>query len=72
MCWGSRRDGSHVYFVARGVLAGVNGEGGSPVEGAENLYVYERDGSYPAGRTTFIATLPGVEAEEWTKHPYGL
>src|SRR5580692_522661 len=33
-------DGSHVYFVARGVLTqGPNTEGLSPVEGADNLYV---------------------------------
>jgi hypothetical protein len=28
-----------------------------PVVGAENLYVYQRDASYPAGRVSFIATL---------------
>jgi hypothetical protein len=67
-------DGSHVYFVAKGVLAGANSEGGQPREGADNLYVYERDGSYPTGRTVFIATLPDsgtgheVEAEQWTNH----
>jgi hypothetical protein len=54
-------DGSHVYFVARGVLAGASVEGREPVEGAENLYVYD-------GQTRFIATLPGgePEAEQWT------
>jgi hypothetical protein len=61
-------DGSHVYFVARGVLAGVNSEGRAPVEGADNLYLYERDGAYPAGRRVFIATLPAIgnEEEQWT------
>jgi hypothetical protein len=50
-------DGSHVYFVAKGVLAGVNAEGKSPVSGANNLYVFERDAAYPVGHTAFIATL---------------
>jgi DNA-binding beta-propeller fold protein YncE len=47
-------DGSHVYFVARGVLsAGKNAAGKEPVEGADNLYVYS------GGRTRFVVTLPG-------------
>jgi hypothetical protein len=48
-------DGSHVYFVARGVLAPVNAAGESPVEGAENLYVYDAQ----TGRTVFIASGGG-------------
>jgi hypothetical protein len=49
-------DGSHVYFVARGVLtAGANSEGETAVEGAENLYVY--NGAYTPGTTSFIAEL---------------
>ena len=63
-------DGSHVYFVAKGVLAGANTEGQKPVDGADNLYVWD-------GHTTFIATLPGDEAagedevtesHEWAGH----
>ncbi|MGH2878776.1 MAG: hypothetical protein ACRDK4_04110 [Solirubrobacteraceae bacterium] len=51
-------DGSHVYFVARGVLSeNTNDQGGTAVPGAENLYVYERDTAHPQGRTTFIAAL---------------
>lgn len=50
-------DGSHVYFVARGVLAGANAEGHSPVRGADNLYVYENDAHHPEGRVAFIAQL---------------
>jgi hypothetical protein len=74
---GVSADGSHVYFVAKGVLAGDNHQGREPAPGAENLYLYERDGAYPAGRTTFIATLPGdehtsfnetAESEQWGKH----
>lgn len=57
-------DGSRVYFVARGLLSeGLNAEGQAPVKGADNLYVYERNGRYPAGRTAFVADLcsgPGV------------
>lgn len=65
-------DGSHVYFVAKGVLAGKNATGSEPSEGADNLYVYERDAANPAGHSAFIATLPGTEvdhepeAEQWT------
>lgn len=51
-------DGSHVYFLAKGVLSeGVNAEGREPLEGAENLYVYERDSEHPDGQLRFIATL---------------
>ncbi len=64
-------DGSHVYFVAKGVLStGANAAGQEAVEGANNLYVYT------GGQTTFIATLPGTakspprnepaESTEWT------
>jgi hypothetical protein len=45
------QDGSHVYFVATGDLAGPNAEGNSPTPGLDNLYVWAE------GRTTFIATL---------------
>jgi hypothetical protein len=54
-------DGSHVYFVAKGVLAGQNHAGAEPTPGADNLYVYQRDSSFPSGHTAFIATLPGDE-----------
>ena len=45
-------DGSHVYFIAKGVLSGANAEHNSPTAGQDNLYVWEE------GRTAFIATLP--------------
>ena len=52
------QDGSHIYFVAGGVLTtAANREGQSAQSGADNLYVYERDAQYPAGRTAFIAGL---------------
>jgi hypothetical protein len=51
-------DGSHSYFVARGVLASnSNGTGQSPLAGAENFYVYQRDEQYPEGHLAFIAQL---------------
>jgi hypothetical protein len=63
------KDGSHVYFVARGVLTGANREGHVPVNGEPNLYVYERDGSIPGGRLSFVATLSatpnGVDEVNW-------
>ncbi len=45
------QDGSHVYFVAKGLLSGKNAEGNSPTPGLDNLYVWDE------GRTAFIATL---------------
>jgi len=73
-------DGSHVYFVAKGVLSGGERPGCMaewqaagrtseadcrPQTGAENLYVYERDAAYPAGRVAFIGDLPRSDFREW-------
>jgi hypothetical protein len=44
-------DGSHVYFVAQGVIAGANAQGRTPEAGKNNLYVYDTQ----SGRTAFIA-----------------
>jgi hypothetical protein len=54
-------DGSHVYFVARGVLTGTeeNGNGEKAEEEAENLYVYA------AGHATFVARLSPADEAEW-------
>jgi hypothetical protein len=63
-------DGSHVYFVAKGVLAGVNAEGRAPESGADNLYVYEPDPTHAdASHVVFVATLltPAAEAEAHKK-----
>ena len=47
-------DGSHVYFVANGILSeGPNAENHTPVTGADNLYVYDAQ----TGATVFIADL---------------
>jgi hypothetical protein len=60
-------DGSHVYFVAKGVLTGANREGHAPISGGDNLYVFQRDEAFPDGRLAFIATLGETEAELHTK-----
>ena len=62
-------DGSHVYFVAHGVLSTqANAEGAVPVKGAENMYVYENDERYPSGHLAFVADLcSGPQTSgEWT------
>jgi hypothetical protein len=52
-------DGSHVYFIAKGVLSGENAEHNSPTPGQDNLYVWRQPSpGYPQGGTAFIATLP--------------
>jgi hypothetical protein len=59
-------DGSHVYFVARGVLTtNPNQYGKTAKVGERNLYVYERDSSYPAGRTAFIGDLAAADSTVW-------
>ena len=51
-------DGSHVYYVANGVLTDEpNAQGESAVEGRPNLYLYQRDQAYPDGRTVFVVGL---------------
>lgn len=60
-------DGSHVYFVAKGVLSeGPNAEGGEPTLGADNLYVYGPDPAHPGEfQTVFITTLSSSDAADW-------
>jgi hypothetical protein len=59
-------DGSHVYFVARSVLTeGQNRAGEAPVAGGDNLYVFERDATYPAGHVAFIVTLSEEDSADW-------
>jgi DNA-binding beta-propeller fold protein YncE len=67
-------DGSHVYFVAKGVLSAAPNERGQIAQnGAENLYLFERDAAFPDGRTVFISDLrPGEgsgDEEEWFHLP---
>jgi uncharacterized repeat protein (TIGR01451 family) len=64
-------DGSHVYFVAKGVLSAAAGSAGAVARaGEDNLYVYERDAQFPAGRTSFIATLSAADATDWARADY--
>jgi hypothetical protein len=54
-------DGSHVYFVADGVLASNAGaQGHGAVEGEPNLYVYDTR----SATTTFIATLELADVKD--------
>ena len=56
-------DGSHVYFVAKSVLTTQpNAEGQEAQLGADNMYVYERDSTYPAGHTAFVTMLCSGES----------
>jgi phosphodiesterase/alkaline phosphatase D-like protein len=55
---GASEDGSYVYFVATGVLAG------SAQAGANNLYVLHYDGT--KWTTSFIARLSSEDAPDWS------
>ena len=58
-------DGSHVYFVAGGVLTTVPNELGAVAQaGQPNLYLYERDAAFPGGHTAFIATVASTDRQE--------
>jgi len=63
-------DGSHVYFVAGGVLTGSqqNSSGATAADGADNLYVFERDAAFPTGHTSFIATLSPADSSQWVSN----
>jgi sugar lactone lactonase YvrE len=57
------RDGSHVYFVAQGVLsASSNNQGQSAQDGKNNLYAYDAS----TGTTSFITVLPDSDSHLWT------
>jgi hypothetical protein len=55
---GASADGTYVYFVADGVLAGENAEGKLPITERNNLYLSHN------GNLTFIATLGEGKVEE--------
>jgi hypothetical protein len=58
-------DGSHVYFVARGILtSSPNNQGQRAVLGAYNLYVFDTE----TNTTAFIATLASNDIELWKGH----
>jgi hypothetical protein len=55
-------DGSHVYFVASGVLTTLpNGLGQTASQGSHNLYTYDTD----TGETKFVATLLESDSPLW-------
>jgi hypothetical protein len=55
------QDGSYVYFVAKGVLAGTTGA----VSGGDNLYLLHNNGG--AWSTTYIGTLSPEDENDWFK-----
>ncbi len=58
----SSADGSHVYFVAKGVLTNAaNAQGEVAGDGNDNLYVYEG----ARGRVAFVASLSAADAADW-------
>ena len=69
-------DGSRIYFVARGVLAGANAEGRAAVENADNLYVYNAishttvfvadlcSGQDESGSVVDVTNCPSSESDE--------
>jgi hypothetical protein len=66
-------DGSHVYFVATGALTHKpNSSGASAHEGADNLYLFERDAAFPQGRTAFIGVVARSQAECEEEEELGL
>jgi len=55
-------DGSHVYFMALGVLTTLpNGLGQTATKESENLYAYDTD----TGETKFVATLLNSDRQLW-------
>ena len=60
--------GSHVYFVATGVLTrAANGQGEKAEAGADNLYVYDT----ASGSTAFVARLSEEDGEVWKRQNNG-
>jgi NHL repeat len=63
---GASEDGSYLYFVAKGALAGgkvENSAGQEAEEGKYNLYLYHE------GAPSFIATLSGEDQGDWSAEP---
>jgi hypothetical protein len=72
-------DGSHVYFVARGVMTGeeTNAYGDRAHEGAENLYVSIQECSgggtscpEPQQRLAFIGRLSEADKQDWAESDF--
>ncbi len=59
-------DGSHVYFVAQGVMTTTPNQQGEVAQSGEpNLYVYERAGHGAEGQVAFVTRLAASDSEEW-------
>jgi DNA-binding beta-propeller fold protein YncE len=68
--FGASEDGTSVYLVAQGVLAGnENGNGEMAIDGKDNLYELHYDGA--RWSTTFIATLSGEDSPVWEGNQNG-
>jgi hypothetical protein len=52
-------------------VTAANREGFAPTPGADNLYVYERDEAFPAGRLQFVATLSPEDKDDWAAEDNG-
>lgn len=62
------QDGSHVYFVASGLLReGHPGRRGAPVAEGHNLYVFDA----ATGVSEFIATLGNADPQIWSSFDVG-
>jgi hypothetical protein len=60
-------DGSHVYFVAKGVLTQkANEQGATAQAGANNLYVFSHEECQPGGQVTFVTALPEADNLQWS------
>jgi DNA-binding beta-propeller fold protein YncE len=58
------QDGSHVFFIARGVLTSQpNAQGQHATDGADNLYSYQRDAAHPNGQLAYVTEAD--DAVEW-------
>jgi hypothetical protein len=65
-------DGSRVYFVARGVLAGNLGSNdAAPVDGHINLYLWIKDTAHPGGETRFVTELAANDFQQAQMTPDG-
>lgn len=64
-------DGAYVYFVSTEALPGESQAKLKPVEGEDNLYVYEPDAETGGSRIAFVAALGSGEAGDWTPNMSG-
>jgi hypothetical protein len=64
---GASKDGSTVYFVAGGVLAGNEDTFGNKAKfGDPNLYVWRTDAAHPEGQTTFVTRIVSTSVAQIT------